>query len=377
MPDRGQVPTAWWVFCRVIDNYGDAGVALRLARQLASRSLGPVHLVVDHWPTLARLDPRRAEADEGRLQEGLHAWSWSFLESHADAVLGSAPPRVLISAFSCDLPAGMLAWLTGRPAPRWILFDYLSAEAWIDDCHGRPAPLPGFEGPRHFFFPGFSQASGGLLREPGRPAASAAHAAGSGDGPRSLTLWAYPTAPWRALVAAQGQGQVPWCWHVFEGDGLAAQVSSLLPPCRPKDEQGGASTAPCCRSLPFQTQQGYDRLLDDADLNLVRGEDSWVRALWAAKPFLWQVYPQADEVHHRKLEAFLARYLDDAEPALASRLRALFWAWNGEGDVTAAWLALQAQWPLWVAHARRWSLALARQPDLVTQLVEFVENTLE
>ena len=40
--------------------------------------------------------------------------------------------------------------------------------------------------------------------------------------------------------------------------------------------------------LPLLSQEDYDRLLWICDLNLVRGEDSWIRALWAAKPFIWQ-----------------------------------------------------------------------------------------
>ena len=49
-------------------------------------------------------------------------------------------------------------------------------------------------------------------------------------------------------------------------------------------------------------------------LNLVRGEDSLVRALWAGKPMVWQIYPQHDAAHHHKLEAFLNML--DAGPAL-------------------------------------------------------------
>ncbi len=52
----------------------------------------------------------------------------------------------------------------------------------------------------------------------------------------------------------------------------------------------------------------FDRLLWSADLNVVRGEDSLVRALWAGAPFIWQLYPQHDGAHRRKLQAFLERW---------------------------------------------------------------------
>ena len=45
-----------------------------------------------------------------------------------------------------------------------------------------------------------------------------------------------------------------------------------------------------------------------AALMEVRGEDSFVRAQWAALPFVWQAYPQADAAHLTKVAAFLDRY---------------------------------------------------------------------
>jgi uncharacterized repeat protein (TIGR03837 family) len=60
--------------------------------------------------------------------------------------------------------------------------------------------------------------------------------------------------------------------------------------------------------LPFLPQDRYDELLWACDLNFVRGEDSFVRAQWAAKPFVWQIYPQAEGAHLAKLEAFLAMH---------------------------------------------------------------------
>jgi hypothetical protein len=70
--------------------------------------------------------------------------------------------------------------------------------------------------------------------------------------------------------------------------------------------------------LPFLPQVRYDELLWACDLNFVRGEDSFVRAQWAAKPFVWQIYPQAEDAHRVKLDAFLARHpAGAAAPVLA------------------------------------------------------------
>jgi uncharacterized repeat protein (TIGR03837 family) len=44
------------------------------------------------------------------------------------------------------------------------------------------------------------------------------------------------------------------------------------------------------RLLPFLEQPAYDELLWLCDLNFVRGEDSFVRAQWAARPLVWHIY---------------------------------------------------------------------------------------
>jgi uncharacterized repeat protein (TIGR03837 family) len=94
----------------------------------------------------------------------------------------------------------------------------------------------------------------------------------------------------------------------------------------------------------------------------VRGEDSLVRALWAGKPLVWHIYPQEDNAHHAKLEAFL-----DWLQAPAS-LRDFHRVWNGIQSTPLPALDLPA-WGICVQKARERLLA---QTDLLTQLLQFV-----
>jgi uncharacterized repeat protein (TIGR03837 family) len=123
--------------------------------------------------------------------------------------------------------------------------------------------------------------------------------------------------------------------------------------------------------VPFVAQDDYDRLLWACDLNFVRGEDSFVRAQWAALPLVWHVYPQAEDAHRLKLDAFLERYCVGLPSAAASALRVFSRAWNGDGSVAAAWAPLLRAQPALKAHATTWADALAAQPDLATALVRF------
>ena len=83
---------------------------------------------------------------------------------------------------------------------------------------------------------------------------------------------------------------------------------------------GACRAARCAlQALPWLTQPDYDHLLWACDLNFVRGEDSFVRAQWAGRPFVWQIYPQHDGAHARQARRLLDRMLAGAEPAPALR----------------------------------------------------------
>ena len=62
----------WDIFCRVVDNFGDAGVCWRLARQLAHEHGLAVTLWIDDLASLARfvpgLVPQRADQVASRVR---------------------------------------------------------------------------------------------------------------------------------------------------------------------------------------------------------------------------------------------------------------------------------------------------------------------
>jgi uncharacterized repeat protein (TIGR03837 family) len=118
---------------------------------------------------------------------------------------------------------------------------------------------------------------------------------------------------------------------------------------------------PSWSALPYTDQNGFDEMLWACDLNLVRGEDSLVRALWAGQPLIWHIYPQDDNAHHTKLEAFLDWMQAPESLRQAHRL------WNGMA--TGEWPALHsnalADWTSCVQAARQ---RLLQQTDLISQL---------
>jgi uncharacterized repeat protein (TIGR03837 family) len=117
--------------------------------------------------------------------------------------------------------------------------------------------------------------------------------------------------------------------------------------------------------LPYFSQTEFDHLLWACDFNLVRGEDSLVRALWAGQPFAWHIYPQDDLAHHDKLQAF------EAALEMPADLRKFHAVWNGleTGPLPALSRAAIDDWRQWSQQAQR---RLQAQTDLTTQLLRFV-----
>lgn len=149
----------WDIFCSVVDNYGDIGVTWRLARQLVAEHGLAVRLWVDDLNAFTPMCPGADGTAAQQWQHGVDVRHWPA------AWLPVAPADVVIGAFACQLPAAYVEAMRALPQPPlWLNLEYLSAEDWVEGCHGLPSPQP--NGLRKvFFFPGFTDKTGGLLRE--------------------------------------------------------------------------------------------------------------------------------------------------------------------------------------------------------------------
>ncbi len=365
----------WDLFCRVVDNFGDIGVCWRLAAQLAEQGQ-PSRLWVDDASALAWMAPRH-EATHPLV--AVRDWS----EAAGDAA--PEPGAVVIEAFGCDPPPAFVARMaaqklrTGRQ-PVWINLEYLSAETHVERSHRLPSPQASGSAAglvKYFFFPGFSQASGGLLREPDlarrqREFEPTAWLQGMGialqPGEQAFSLFCYPDAPLAELVETLASGDRPTALLATAGAAGAA-LSELLGPSLQRGSVRGIR-------LPWLTQRDYDHLLWSCDVNWVRGEDSAVRAQWAARPFVWQLYPQSDGADRPKADAFMARFFDRAvraaEPDLVADVTTIWRHWNGWSTIDSYRPALLADRSRWQAQCVAWRNHLQSQSELLSRLQGFV-----
>ncbi len=345
------------IFCKVIDNYGDAAVCWRLARQLATEHGWRVRLWIDDPAPLAQLAPDQAG---GPVE--VHCWprTWPAPWPAADTA------EVVIEAFACESPPPYVDAMAARSSPPvWLNLEYLSAESWVAGCHGLPSPHPRLPLVKHFYFPGFEAGTGGLLRERDYEARrenfdAAAFRAEFGlpakaPGELTISLFSYANPQLEELIRA---------WRAW-----ASPARPLRVLCPGRRDEATTSGSLSLLPLPFLPQARYDELLWACDLNFVRGEDSFVRAQWAARPFVWQIYPQAEGAHRAKLEAFLTHH-----PA-GERLRGFWQAWNGTG--TLDWPAFAASLPELDRPLEAWAKNLAARPDLASGLVQFCLERLK
>jgi len=358
----------WDIFCRVIDNYGDLGVAWRLACNLAGRGQG-VRLWADDASALTWMAPQGAP--------GVEVKTWTTPIDMTDIT----PGDVLLETFGCEIDEGFLAGYATKirnsdTKCAWINLEYLSAEAFAARCHGLPSPVmsgPGHGLIKYFFYPGFTADTGGLLREPELLARQAkfdrqAWLADLGlprQGERLVSLFCYEPAGLGDLLRCLARGTESSCLLVTPGRASAA-VRTEMAKMNAHDPLWNQKQVLSFFYLPQLSQTDFDHLLWASDVNFVRGEDSLVRALWAGKPLVWHIYPQHDGVHAHKLEAFL-----DWLQAPAS-LRAFHRRWNGlvgpGPDLPEAPFDPE-RWQDCMAQARA---SLLKQGDLSTQLLNFI-----
>lgn len=372
----------WDIFCAVVDNFGDIGVCWRLARQLADEHGLRVRLWVDDLNAFRPLCPEADPASPIQRLKGVEVRQW--IRKFPEVV----PGDVVIEAFGCRIPESFVAAMAEREArPAWINLEYLSAEAWVAECHALPSPHPRLPLKKYFFFPGFAANTGGLLRERDLAArrqaflsnlrAQEAFWQDLGFPPPApdalhVSLFAYETPAIGDLLRIWSEAESPVC--------CAVPVSRALPPVEAfcgQTLRAGETVrrgALELRILPFVEQARYDALLWACDLNFVRGEDSFVRAQWAARPLVWHIYVQEEAAHLVKLDAFLDRYCAALPDTVGKTLRTFWHAWNAGRLDAEQWQALAAALPALRAHAAAWEAQQAAQEDLASALVRFCRS---
>lgn len=382
MPSEKKFPQICWLFCNVIDNFGDIGVSWRLAQMLSLELGWQVHLWMDDTAALRTLCPDLPATPCTHQHIAIQTWQ----AKRADGLDNAPPPHIVIETFACDLPPDVSAVIR-RHRSLWLNWEYLSAEDSNEKLHALPSPqTDGLQ--KYFWFMGFGERSGGLLREQDYetrclfnghtfretlqlPAKTA---------PEWL-LFGYHSPVWAEWLAMWQQAGQPITLLLAGGQIIDSLKTAGAIPQNALTESGSVFQTASVQlvKIPFIPQSDFDRLLHLSDGLIIRGEDSFVRAQFAAKPFFWHIYPQEESVHIDKLHAFwhkaYAHYPDNIQTAHQTLSDEL----NGARSLTPAqrleaWQTLQRHADEWRQSVADWKNTLFEQPSAIEKLAKFIEH---
>ena len=311
------------------------------------------------------------------MSHGVEIFEWSKAN---DVIQEGGSPDIILETFSCQLPQAYLEKLREANPPLIVNVEYLSAEPWTIEAHGLPSiPSNPSDLARYFYYPGFTPTSGGLLQ--GKSPLSSED---STYIPRSVEhifrqlrpkeevpkvlIFTYGGQKLERLLDQIQETQTPLDLLICDEPNIKT-VENWLGESLSEPKQRGPIQY---FAMPFVSQDDFDWLLNACDLNIVRGEDSFVRAQWAGKPFIWDIYPQDVDAHLVKLDAFLDIYLKDATlNTKRAVLESMYWQ-----DFSNWWPHLRKM----SLHAILWRSELIKSQtngDLAIRLRDFIQEKLK
>lgn len=382
-----------WVFVRVIDNWGDVGVGWRLCMQLACSFPWRVRLWIDDVAALGKLV---LAAELAAVQDTVMVEKWSDEDSVSLRLAQLADPVMVIETFGCDLPSPVLRRMQ-QCQPLWLNWEYLTAEDWAVDLQAMPS-LQGNGLAKYFWFMGIDQQSGGLLREANylsrrneflqQPCLQQAFKQQYGLPLEHVgQLWlifAYTSERWAEWLSMWRGADEPitlWLAGPEVADSLRAAGVIAADALQQVGDTFELEQVTMVR-IPFVPQSAFDNLLWLADGAIVRGEDSFVRALWAGLPFLWHIYQQEEAVHLQKLDAYWHKASINWPASVREAVLALSADLNGGEHLSESlrlrlWQNLRSEWQNWVNAASTWSDSLHLHSSAMERLARFRQIPLK
>ena len=351
------------IFCTVIDNYGDIGVCWRLAKQMALEYNIVTRLYVNNIKAFQTIIPEPDDCVEVKI------WGQDEFEYIAS--------DIVIEAFACQLPQHVITDMAVKKSI-WIDLEYLTAENWAISCHAIPSPHPSVNLTKILFFPGFDDLTGGLIRENDLFSRKNVFISDKiaqnkwrskhfipeiNENTLDISLFCYKTAPIDDFL--YGLSNLGRKFRI-----LRPSPTLNLPQIERKSDKIEII------NIPFLSQYDYDYLLWTSDVNFVRGEDSFVRAQFAGKPFIWNIYVQEKNAHLIKMAAFLNRIKPFYDESSFESLANLHDLWNEGGrnktiDTKDLW-ALNLQSLIGnISNACAWADYLVNQSDLCSRILKF------
>ena len=338
------------IFCEVIDNYGDVGVTYRLAREF--KRIYPnkkLRFIINQTEELNLI--KKSEDIETISYEDI-----SIIDSSAD---------LIIESFGCVIPKEYMDKAL-KNSKIIINLEYFSAEDWVDGFHLQESFLGG-NLKKYFFIPGLSQKSGGILLDNDFLERNKKVKKN-----KEYYLKKFGISGKYDLIGSVFSYEKNFDYFIEDLKKLDKKVLLLILSEKTQknfikyfDNNDNYDRIEIVK-LPFFSYDKYEELLALCDFNLVRGEDSFVRALLLGKPFLWHIYPQEENTHIKKLESFLEKYCPNNK-----KLKESFINYNINKDDFSYFFKYFKEIE---EHNKKYADYLIKNCNLMEKLINFIEK---
>lgn len=299
------------IFCQVVDNFGDIGVVYRLAKSLYRKYLEngldiKIRVFLDRTEELTKLN-LEAKNIECQFLDNIEYITYDYLLRN-----NLKPSEVIIETFGCEINEIYLE-KAKEDSSLLINLEYLSSEDWSIDFHGIESLIGAKKLRKYFFIPGFSEKTGGVLFSPlkkNKIEDIFPHLTSKFLENKMLgTVFSYEKNFENMLTTLNNQKKETVL--LVMGERSQNSIKEILE--KKYVEKLGNFLKYGKIYIEFSTfipQERYDELVTLTDFNLVRGEDSFVRAVLSQKPFIWHAYFQDEDIHLEKIKGFFNRYID-------------------------------------------------------------------
>lgn len=302
------------VLCKVVDNFGDIGVVFRLCRALSELKKNlEIRLVVSNLDSFAKISKGIDSSKTFQEFRGWKVFDWND-NALCKKEFSKNPPEFILECFQCGRPEWLEELLF---SPQFNLnvqivnVEYLTAESWADDFHLLKSGTRSAKIKKINFMPGFTKKTGGLILDKNFMCCLSEKKFAlnlvkqnldkkilSEDFSDSfkILIFSYPKN-FDFLASAIKEFSFLKKIIVFVASGAGADSAKISLKKFKVDF--------VC--LPFMQQEVWDAFLSLMDFSFVRGEDSFSRCCLFGNPFIWNIYPQEEEFHIVKLNAFLQK----------------------------------------------------------------------
>lgn len=291
------------ILCKVVDNFGDIGVAWRMAKrfvELAKKEnleiIEKINLIVDGLSSFNKIENSIDITQSFQTVKDVCVYDWNCYDVCYKIFSQNDGKKLafIIECFQCGRPDWMEKILFQDKLQRTVqilMIDYLTAEKYAEDFHKLMSLTRSAKVQKVNFMPGFSDKTGGLIIEDKWEAVAQRNS----NGP--VLFFTY-SKNWdgvaesfvkktdKQILAAKGVG-FESVKNSFEKFLLQPEFSSRF------------------KSLDFCNQREWDNLLLNCSFLFIRGEESLSRACLSGIPFVWHAYVQTEEYQLVKVKALL------------------------------------------------------------------------